>query len=30
VSFGGSIFYKGTPEVLKKRKVLGGIIESKN
>jgi len=30
VSFGGSIFYKGNPEVLKTKKVLGGIIESKN
>ncbi|MDG2195069.1 MAG: DUF2807 domain-containing protein [Polaribacter sp.] len=30
VSFGGSVFYKGTPEVLKTKKVLGGIIEQKN
>jgi len=30
VSFGGTIFYKGTPEVLKTKKVLGGIIEVKN
>lgn len=30
VSFGGSIFYKGTPEVLKTKKVLGGTIEAKN
>ena len=30
VSFGGSIFYKGVPEVLKTKKVLGGIIEAKN
>ena len=30
VSFGGTIFYKGTPEVLKTKKVLGGIIEAKN
>jgi len=30
VSFGGSIFYKGTPEVLKTKKILGGIIEAKN
>ncbi|GGG93328.1 hypothetical protein GCM10011416_08040 [Polaribacter pacificus] len=30
VSFGGSIFYKGTPEDLKTKKVLGGSIEPKN
>ena len=30
VSFGGSIFYKGTPEVFKTKKVIGGIIEAKN
>ena len=30
VSFGGSIFYKGNPELLKTKKVLGGIIEEKN
>ncbi len=30
VSFGGTIFYKGTPEVLKTKKVLGGTIEAKN
>ncbi|MEX6626756.1 DUF2807 domain-containing protein [Tenacibaculum pacificus] len=27
VSFGGSIFYKGTPEILKEKKVIGGVIE---
>lgn len=27
VSFGGSIFYKGTPEVFKDKKVIGGVIE---
>lgn len=30
VRFGGTIFYKGTPEVLKTKKVLGGTIEAKN
>ncbi|MFY0602392.1 MAG: DUF2807 domain-containing protein [Flavobacteriaceae bacterium] len=30
VSFGGSIFYKGTPEVLKDKKVIGGIIKQRN
>ena len=30
VSFGGTIFYKGTPQVLKNKKVLGGTIEAKN
>ena len=30
VSFGGTIFYKGTPEVFKDKKVLGGTIEAKN
>lgn len=30
VSFGGSIFYKGNPEVLKDKKVLGGIIQKRN
>lgn len=30
VTFGGSIFYKGTPEVLKNRKVIGGIIEQRS
>ena len=30
VSFGGSIFYKGNPEVIKDKKVIGGIIEAKN
>ena len=27
VSFGGSIFYKGTPEILEQKKVVGGVIE---
>ena len=27
VNFGGSIFYKGSPEVQKNKKVLGGIIQ---
>ncbi|CAI8305946.1 MAG: Uncharacterised protein [Flavobacterium sp. SCGC AAA160-P02] len=30
VSFGGSIFYKGTPEVVKNKKVAGGIIKQMN
>lgn len=30
VSFGGSIFYKGTPEVIKDKKVIGGIIKQRN
>lgn len=30
VSFGGSIFYKGTPEVIKDKKVVGGIIKQRN
>jgi hypothetical protein len=30
VSFGGSIFYKGTPEVLKDKKVIGGVIEHRS
>jgi len=30
VRFGGSIFYKGTPEVLKTKKIIGGTIKSKN
>ncbi|CAA0164938.1 conserved hypothetical protein [Tenacibaculum maritimum] len=30
VSFGGSIFYKGSPEVLKTKKVIGGIIEQRS
>ena len=29
VSFGGSIFYKGTPEVIKDKKVIGGIIKKR-
>lgn len=27
VSFGGSIFYKGTPDIFKEKKVIGGVIE---
>lgn len=30
VSFGGSIFYKGTPEVVKDKKVIGGIIKKRH
>tara|TARA_R110001632_G_scaffold47202_2_gene119569 strand:+ start:9681 stop:10358 length:678 start_codon:yes stop_codon:yes gene_type:complete len=30
VSFGGSIFYKGNPEVVKDKKVAGGIIKQMN
>jgi|TARA_B110000238_G_scaffold159934_1_gene173523 hypothetical protein len=30
VSFGGSIFYKGTPEVVKDKKMIGGIIQKRN
>lgn len=30
VNFGGTVFYKGTPEVLKTKKVLGGTIEAQN
>lgn len=30
IRFGGTIFYKGKPEVLKTKKVLGGTIEAKN
>ncbi|MFY9242325.1 MAG: head GIN domain-containing protein [Polaribacter sp.] len=30
VSFGGSIFYKGNPEVLNDKKVVGGIIQKRN
>ncbi len=30
VSFGGSIFYKGTPEIIKDKKVIGGIIKQVN
>ena len=29
VSFGGSIFYRGKPAVLKVKKVIGGVIESR-
>jgi len=30
IRFGGTIYYKGKPEVLKTKKVLGGTIEAKN
>ena len=30
IRFGGTIYYKGTPEVLKTKKVIGGTIEAKN
>jgi hypothetical protein len=30
VGFGGTIFYKGNPEVVKDKKVIGGIIEERN
>lgn len=30
VSFGGSIFYKGKPEILKDKKVIGGVIEHRS
>lgn len=30
VSFGGSIFYKGSPVVIKDKKVIGGIIQQRN
>ena len=30
VTFGGSIYYKGTPEVLKDKKVIGGVIEQRS
>jgi hypothetical protein len=30
VSFGGSIFYKGMPDVIKDKKVIGGIIQKRN
>ena len=30
VSFGGSIFYKGTPQVFKDKKVIGGVIEQRS
>ncbi|WGH74620.1 DUF2807 domain-containing protein [Tenacibaculum tangerinum] len=30
VSFGGTIFYKGTPEVLRDKKVIGGVIEHRS
>jgi len=30
VSFGGSIFYKGDPEIIKDKKVIGGTIQKRN
>jgi hypothetical protein len=30
VNFGGSIFYKGDPEVIKDQKIIGGIIQKRN
>ncbi len=30
VNFGGSIFYKGDPEVIKDKKVIGGIIQKRD
>ncbi|PQJ79970.1 head GIN domain-containing protein [Polaribacter porphyrae] len=30
VSFGGSIFYKGSPEIIKDKKVIGGIIQKRD
>lgn len=30
VTFGGSIFYKGTPEVFRNKKVIGGVIEQRS
>ena len=30
VNFGGSIFYKGNPEIVKEQKVIGGIIQKRN
>jgi len=30
VRFGGNIYYKGNPEVLKTKKVIGGVIKDKN
>jgi hypothetical protein len=30
VGFGGTIFYKGNPKVVKDKKVIGGIIEKRN
>ena len=30
VNFGGSIFYKGNPEIVKEKKVIGGIIQKRN
>ena len=30
VGFGGTIFYKGFPEVVKSKKIIGGMIEARN
>jgi|TARA_B110000211_G_scaffold121104_1_gene139889 hypothetical protein len=30
VSFGGAIFYKGNPKVVKDKRIIGGIIEKRN
>lgn len=30
VNFGGSIFYKGTPKLLKNKTVIGGVIQKRN
>lgn len=30
VGFGGSIFYKGNPKVIKDKKVIGGVIQKRN
>lgn len=30
VNFGGSIFYKGNPEVIRDKKIMGGIIQKRN
>lgn len=30
VSFGGSIFYKGNPDIIKDKKVMGGIIQKRD
>jgi hypothetical protein len=30
VSFGGSIFYKGNPDLIRDKKLVGGIIQKKD
>jgi len=30
VTFGGAIYYKGTPELFKEKKIIGGVIEQRN